>query len=843
MKVLRKEVFFRLYSIVQCKICILPMVIVFALQLPSHAQVKNINKTSGTISIPTQNIDSVWFDSNTGEMKIRKQDGTLQGHLVSEVNNFTFGANIYPSNGVYCNNLPTVPVEVTNATTGRIWMDRNLGASRAALSPTDSLAYGDLYQWGRGADGHQCRNSPTTAVLSSNEQPGNGEFILTSFPDVDWLVVPNNNLWQGFSGVNNPCPAGFRLPSANEMQEERASWPANNIAGAFSNNLKWTLTGFRDFDGTHNNVNQTAYYWCSNIDLNDARYLTINTSTSAVLSGIRSLGLSVRCIKDNTYGDDAIYCNGSPTQVVEVTSPTGKVWMDRNLGASQAATSINDVNAYGDLYQWGRRADGHQCRNSATTPVLSTIPVPTHGDFIFVPSGPWNWMQTNDNSLWQGVAGNNNPCPAGFRLPTYAELNAERLYWSSNNIAGAFGSALKWTPAGQRNASNGALADIGSFGTYWTSTINGDDAGNLYIDTVSIMAYDGRVNGRSVRCIKQTSFPENTVSCSSNPTLVVDVTNPSTGKTWMDRNLGASQVAQSSTDALAYGDLYQWGRRADGHQCRYSPASGDISTTAQPANGDFILPGNTPYNWLSNANDDLWMGVNAINNPCPTGYRLPTVVELNQEKSSWTTNNASGAISSSLHFALAGSRDVYTGAFSNLGGVGYYWSSDVNGVDAQALSIGASNADITFVQRGVGMSVRCIKDESLTGLVHSCGADNVHNSNLTYGSMTDQDGNNYKTIVIGGREWMAENLKVSHYRNGDAIPVLSDSTAWVNTSSGATSWYNNDSVANTCPYGKLYNWYAVHDARGLCPSGWNVPSDSEWTKLAKQLDPDRKSVV
>ena len=117
----------------------------------------------------------------------------------------------------------------------------------------------------------------------------------------------------------------------------------------------------------------------------------------------------------------------------------------------------------------------------------------------------------------------------------------------------------------------------------------------------------------------------------------------------------------------------------------------------------------------------------------------------------------------------------------------------------------------------------------------SCGATNVHNSSLTYGSMTDQDGNVYKTIVIGTQEWMAENLKASHYRNGDLIPVVTTSTTWQNLTTGATCWYNNDSAAYNCPYGKLYNWYAVADIRQLCPTDWHEPSDAEWITLTDFL--------
>jgi uncharacterized protein (TIGR02145 family) len=118
--------------------------------------------------------------------------------------------------------------------------------------------------------------------------------------------------------------------------------------------------------------------------------------------------------------------------------------------------------------------------------------------------------------------------------------------------------------------------------------------------------------------------------------------------------------------------------------------------------------------------------------------------------------------------------------------------------------------------------------------VHTCGTPNIHNPNLTYGTMTDQEGNVYKTIVIGTQEWMAENLNTSIYRNGDAIPTNLDDAVWETTTSGAWSYYNND-ASNACPYGKLYNWYTCVDARELCPAGWHVPSDGEWTVLTDFL--------
>ncbi len=103
--------------------------------------------------------------------------------------------------------------------------------------------------------------------------------------------------------------------------------------------------------------------------------------------------------------------------------------------------------------------------------------------------------------------------------------------------------------------------------------------------------------------------------------------------------------------------------------------------------------------------------------------------------------------------------------------------------------------------------------------------------------VSDINGNVYKTVVIGTQVWMAENLKVTRYDNGDSIPDVKDST-WVSQMSGAYCWYNNDSVKNMKTYGALYNWYAVSDPRGLAPEGWHIPSDNDWTILMNTLGGD-----
>ncbi len=95
-------------------------------------------------------------------------------------------------------------------------------------------------------------------------------------------------------------------------------------------------------------------------------------------------------------------------------------------------------------------------------------------------------------------------------------------------------------------------------------------------------------------------------------------------------------------------------------------------------------------------------------------------------------------------------------------------------------------------------------------------------------------GSEIKSIKIGNQVWMAENLNVDHYRNGDPIPTGLFNAQWETTTNGAYAIYKDD-PANEELYGKLYNWYAVSDTRGLCPAGWHVPKDDEWTILAAHL--------
>jgi len=106
----------------------------------------------------------------------------------------------------------------------------------------------------------------------------------------------------------------------------------------------------------------------------------------------------------------------------------------------------------------------------------------------------------------------------------------------------------------------------------------------------------------------------------------------------------------------------------------------------------------------------------------------------------------------------------------------------------------------------------------------------IFNSNISYGTVTDIDGNVYKTVTIDTITWMAENLKTTRYRNGDQIPNITENNSWYNLTSGAYCDYNNDiNISKT--YGRLYNYYAITDSRNIAPAGWHVATYNEWSSL------------
>jgi len=303
-----------------------------------------------------------------------------------------------------------------------------------------------------------------------------------------------NGFWYNQCGscVPNAPTAGTHVPD-----ETQIVWNWNTVPGAIG--YKWHTSNNYEAStdlGNTTTITQTGltcntsnviYVWAYK-DCGNSTVLTLaQTTTSCSICNVSSLTF--------TY-------NGSQVTYGTVES-NGKCWLDRNLGATAVATSSTHTASYGDLFQWGRRDDGHQSRTSNTTTALSNSDIVGHGNFIRNINNPWDWRSPQNANLWQGESGINNPCPTGWRVPTEAEWNTERQNWGSNNADGAINSPLKLPLAGARSLSDGTLDDVGVGGRYWSSSADGTWSIVLIFSTGnSSLNIDGRAYGFSIRCIK-----------------------------------------------------------------------------------------------------------------------------------------------------------------------------------------------------------------------------------------------------------------------------------------------------------------------------------------------------
>ncbi len=212
--------------------------------------------------------------------------------------------------GFVCGGNVTATVNGTLYTYGTVyipqtkqcWMEENLGATSTnqVVAGGDTTGAGWLFQWGRGADGHQKPNSTAVAGPSSSLTPGSNFLTSTLAYNYDWLNPSNNNLWGAAGGyINNPCPIGWHVPTNPEWMSIFSALNISNAATAYGSPLKLTLAGWRgQISGTLYDLGSVGQYWSNTPNSSNADGVCLNSSTITFDNYARAYGYSVRCIEN-----------------------------------------------------------------------------------------------------------------------------------------------------------------------------------------------------------------------------------------------------------------------------------------------------------------------------------------------------------------------------------------------------------------------------------------------------------------------------------------------------------------------------------------------------------------
>ncbi|PWH86052.1 hypothetical protein DIT68_05715 [Brumimicrobium oceani] len=474
------------------------------MSLSAFGQIEHdVNKNGGnTESNSINDIDSIRFIGNS--MEIILNNGTVESHTISHINNVTFSGQ----------SIGSVDYMNCEAATINGLIVEGTGVLNGVFIEVD-------YTGGNGGlHNGQIVNSTgvtglTAELVAGNFSIGAGTltFIITGTPNSSGVATFPINI----GGETCDLTVYVNPSEVQSLNCFGATIYGTLLEGAVANGVYIEVDYTGGNGGFHNgqivnstgNTGLTAELMAGNFAIGAGTLTytitgTANSSGTAIFAlnvGGQTCNLEVAVVYPWALG--AVFCSDT-TEIVNVTNPiTGKVWMDRNLGAVRAAFHGSDYGSYGDLYQWGRGPDGHQCRNSATTYTLSASDQPGHGLFILSNSLPCDWRTPQNGTLWQGTNGINNPCPIGYRLPTKTEFDAELSSWISNDASGAYNSPLKWSLNGGRYPTDGSINAVGNGGNAWSSTLNGSYSYTIgFLSNNAFVNSPLRANGAAVRCIK-----------------------------------------------------------------------------------------------------------------------------------------------------------------------------------------------------------------------------------------------------------------------------------------------------------------------------------------------------
>lgn len=313
-------------------------------------------------------------------------------------------------------------------------------------------------------------------------------------------------------------------------------------------------------------------------------------------------------------------------------------------------------------------------------------------------------------------------------------------------------------------------------------------------------------------------------------------------QTWIAENLDVSVYRNGDTIPQVQ-DPKKWSSLKTGAWCYYDGKKESGEKYGKLYNWYAVVDprGLAPEGWHVSTDADWTKLAEFLGGKIGSAARIKST-------SGWNRNG--NGINETGFNALPGGTRSINEQYSFAGNYGFWWTStEYDSFSGWNRFLGFSNTDINRSTgwKQFGSSVRCVKGETLrTGskngeTIEVKKIPKVDTLNNQY--IIDRETKNIESLVIGEQNWMSKNLDVSTFQNGDLIPEVNNDADWEKAGKlkqPAWCYYNND-TANEKIYGKLYNWYAVTDKRGLAPKGWHIPNEAEWAKLAAELGGERKA--
>jgi uncharacterized protein (TIGR02145 family) len=374
----------------------------------------------------------------------------------------------------------------------------------------------------------------------------------------------------------------------------------------------------------------------------------------------------------------------------------------------------------------------------------NAIPSPTAGLILYCTNcGANGQMQMYDGTAWTDMIGGT----AAIFLGTVASLNCAGATntgtLTANTAASGVSTTLSYTGGNEGTYEAQTITSTGVTGltaTLVTGTLASGAGTVTYIITGTpsangIASFAIAMGGQTCTFTRPVGVFDRaygqTINGANNHNFVYSTVTGADGNIWLNNNLGAhyanvnhasfnfTQQATSATDHLAYGSLFQWGRAADGHELitytngtTGATVNGTTTTKANiPANALYILRQGVSFDWRTTQDDTLWATEASANNPCPVGYKVPTIAQLTTLVTASSITNSATAATSAMKFTAPGARNSVDGSLTVVGSTGYYWSNSVSGTSVSRRYFNNIGTDtITSDSRASGATVRCIKD-------------------------------------------------------------------------------------------------------------------------------------